>query len=117
MLHFLLELLFLLKLLVYVPSGVILMESLEQVLDVFISPAFLIDFGLESAFLFFLHLFKDSRNLHVVVLIALHELFNGLLFAGPSYLPGLIADITCPHLSHLSILLLGHWDDFLAQCV
>lgn len=93
------------------------MQSLEQVLNVIVSPPFLIDLGLERTFLLLLHLLEDSRNLHIVVLVALYQLFNGLLFSGPSYLPGLVSDVTGPHLGHLGVLLWMHWEDLLAQCV
>lgn len=72
LLHFLLYLLLLLELLVDVPPRMVLMEPLEQILNILISPTLLVNFRLECALLLFFHLLEDPCNLHVMILIALH---------------------------------------------
>lgn len=116
-LHLLLELLLDLELLVDVPARMVLVESLEQVLHVLVPPALLVYLGLEGALLFLLHLLEYPGHLHVMVLVALHQLLYRLLLASPSHLLLRVPYFAYTHLSHLSVLLVVQGDDLLAEGV
>ena len=77
------HLLLLPKLQVLVPPSLILVQPLKQILHILVPAALVVDLGLECALLLLLHLLKDPGCLQIDFLVALCQLFDGLILFAP----------------------------------